>query len=242
MKLLKLLILLFVGMNLYSQDFNYLPTSNGEVIKHNFYSLSYIEKYEQAEWVAYELTTCEANGIYERTNYFRKDSKISTESASYSDYKNTGYDRGHLAPAADMAFSPIAMEESFMYSNVSPQDPSFNRGIWRILESQVRTWARNLTSIYVITGGIFDSDEYIGENKVLVPSAFYKIILYYKNSNIKVIAFILKNKKGEKELKEYVVSVDEVEEKTNIDFFPELKDSLENEIEKNIKIENWKFN
>src|SRR6056297_2800745 len=183
MRHLSLIFFLLLSISCYSQNFDFLPTSTtGQVVEHTHYTLSYDEQHEQAEWVAYELTASEVNGSYDRTDNFRKDPKVSTGSASLSDFKGSGYDRGHLAPAGDMSFSYTAMSESFYLSNMSPQEASFNRGIWRQLESQVRDWAQNNGSVYVVTGGILDgSYQDIGPNDVTVPSDYYKVILDYNN-------------------------------------------------------------
>ena len=113
-----------------------IPKTNAKdkVIHHAGYSLLYNEIHEQASWVAYELTKDETNKIYDRTNKFIVDRSVKTGSATDKDYESSGYDRGHLAPASDMGWSEITMAESFYYSNMSPQDPSFNRGIWKKLE------------------------------------------------------------------------------------------------------------
>ncbi len=139
MKKAILFILLITSTPLFSQNIE-LPhyTNNSEIIQHTGYVLKYNEYFEQAEWVAYQLTIEEVNGDFERSNNFRKDLHISTGSATLKDYKNSGYDRGHLIPAADMKWSPDAMGASFFMSNMSPQNPSFNRGIWKKLEGQVR--------------------------------------------------------------------------------------------------------
>ena len=106
------------------------PKENEQIINHFAYTLSYNELFEQANWVAYELTDIETISHFERTNKFIVDDLVKTGSASNDDYKKSGYDRGHLAPAGDMGWSEQAMKESFYYSNMSPQNPSFNRGIW----------------------------------------------------------------------------------------------------------------
>ena len=101
---------------------------------------------------------------------------VTTGSAHSSDYTKSGYDRGHLCPAADMDFNPVAMEESFFMSNISPQAPEFNRGIWKDLETEVRNWAKKEKKIYVVTGPVFrDNKGTIGEDKVTVPGYFFKI-------------------------------------------------------------------
>lgn len=210
------------------------------IIQHTAYTLCYDEKHEQAKWVAYSLTANETNSQYERSNDFNVDPKVSTGSAGDNDYKGSGYDRGHLAPAGDMGFSSLTMQESFYYSNMSPQNPSFNRGIWKKLEEQVRSWALIYDSVLVVTGPVLTANlPKIGVNGVSVPSFYYKVILDYKNNESKAIALILPNVKGSKPLSSYVLSIDELEKLTNLDFFPELQDDLEARLEKNSSINLW---
>jgi endonuclease G len=216
--------------------FNYLPTSTtNEVVKHTYYTLSYSERDEQAEWVAYELTAAMVTRSVKRSGNFRADPDVTTGSATPGDYKNSGYDRGHLASAADMAFSPVAMSECFYMSNMSPMAPSFNRGIWEKLEEQVRTWATEYRMIYIVTGGILkDSMGKIGRDSVTVPRYFYKIVMDNTEPDIKAIAFILPNAKSEHHLYDYAVTIDSIESLTGIDFFPELPDSLEKALESHV--------
>jgi endonuclease G len=218
---------------------NYLPQSEGELVHHTYYSLSYSEPHEQAEWVFYEINSNTNLGQVRRTNNFRSDKLIEANSASLSDYKGSGFDRGHLAPAGDMSFSTTAMSESFLLSNMSPQNASFNRGVWKKLESLVRNWGTN-SSIYVVTGPILNScSTSIGGNNVCVPNYFYKVI--YDPQNQKMISFILPNKKGNKSLNKYVCTTDSLEKITNIDFFPILENNLEERLESEIHKENWSW-
>jgi endonuclease G len=240
---MKNLIFFFIFSPLitFSQVFgDFLPTYNGELVNHTYYSLSYSEQYEQAAWVFYEIKKERILGLADRTNNFRSDEKISTNSATLSDYKGAGYDRGHLAPAADFSFSTTAMSESFYMSNMSPQHPSFNRGIWKNLESLVRSWGTN-SSIYVVTGPILDDcSTTIGTNNVCVPKYYYKVI--YDPLEQKMISFILLNEKGTKDLSEYVCTTDYLEKMTNIDFFPKLEDELQKKLESEINKEKWSWN
>jgi len=215
----------------------------GEVlVSHIGYTLSYNEMHEQANWVAYELTSKEVQGSYKRTNDFRSDPKAKTESASLADYKGSGYDRGHLAPAGDMKWSVNAMSESFYMSNMSPQRPSFNRGIWRKLESLVRKWAVKNEAVYVTTGGVLTSGlNKIGPNGVSVPDKYYKVILDYKEPVLKGIGFILPNKGLSEPLENFTVSIDIVENITGIDFFYKLPDEIEEELESLIDFSKWDF-
>jgi endonuclease G len=217
--------------------------SNSIVIHHAGYSLEYCEKHEQAYWVAYELTKSETEKKFERTDKFIVDPKVSTGTANAEDFAKSGYDRGHLAPAGDMAWSEKSMIESFYYSNMSPQLPGFNRGIWKRLEDLLRDWAVENESIYIVTGPILNKElNSIGTNKVSVPKQFYKVILDYKEPDIKAIAFVLPNESSQESLSKYVVSIDSVEKLTGLDFFPKLEDKTEIALEKTICVSCWTWN
>lgn len=216
---------------------------NGEmVIFHTGFALLYSEEHEQAKWVAYELTLEETLKGVERSNRFTTDPKVITGTASDKDYKGSGYDRGHLAPAADMSWSDEAMKESFYYSNISPQVPAFNRGIWKRLEEQVRQWARQDSAVYVVTGPVLsDNLPRIGTNQVAVPPSFYKALLVWRNQNMKAIAFVIPNEKLSLPLGRFAVSIDSLEHLTSIDFFPALPDTLENKLERVACVACWKM-
>ncbi|MCP4647278.1 MAG: DNA/RNA non-specific endonuclease [bacterium] len=213
-----------------------------QIIKHRAYTLKYSEKYEQAEWVAYRLTAEDLKQGVSRSDDFRTDPKVSTGSATLKDYKRSGYDRGHLAPAADMKRSKITMSQSFFMSNMSPQKPGFNRGIWKNLEEQVRIWVFHNEELYIVTAGILKGNMLtIGPNKVALPEYYYKAILDYKEPQIKAIAFILPNRKSNKTLQAYAVTINELEETTGIDFFPALPDDIEEKLESSIDLSAWSF-
>jgi len=238
MSLVKPVLTFFVSIHLFSQE--YLPKSSGEIIKHKYYTLSYNETHEQANWVHYKLNPSFLRGSTPRTNSFKPDPLVSTKSAQLSDYKGSGYDRGHLAPAGDMKFNSIAMSESFFMSNISPQRPEFNRGIWRRLESLVRAWGKRY-EIYVSTAGVLNIEGYgtIGRNKVKIPSKYYKVI-YAPEKNI-MIGFLMTNAKLTGQLSSYAISVDKIEAITGIDFFSELPDDIENDLESKVVLKNWNF-
>jgi endonuclease G, mitochondrial len=221
--------------NLRNFNKNFVPLfeDGQEIIVHKAFTLSYNEKFEQANWVAYLLTAemCDNNGE-ERTNNFRIDPDVKSGSATPDDYKKSGYDRGHLCPAGDMGWNEQTMSESFFMSNMSPQLPAFNRGIWKKLETNVRDWAKKEKEIYIVTAAVLrDSLPTIGINKVAVPEFYYKVILDVHAPDYKAIAFLLPNKGSTDPVFDYVVSIDSVEHLTGIDFFPALTDSLENVLE-----------
>lgn len=221
-----------------------IPKTNTQdiIINHTGFSLLYNEKHEQASWVAYELTKEKTNKLFKRTDQFKIDPKINSGSATDNDYLGSGFDRGHLAPAADMSWSFAAISESFYYSNMSPQTPSFNRGIWKKLEELVRTWAIENDTVYVVTGPVLTNELLsIGPNKVSIPKYYYKVILDYSEPSSKGIGFILPNEGSKEPLQNFAVSIDCVEKLTGIDFYPLLKDEQEEIIEKIICLECWSW-
>lgn len=215
----------------------YLPVDEGEIVRHIYYTLSFNNYHKQANWVYYRLKLDMGQPVAERSDNFREDKMVRTGSAKPSDYAKSGYDRGHLCPAADMGQSHQAMSETFYMSNMSPQAPSFNRGIWKKLEEQVRSWAKR-ELIYIVTGPVFrDKKGIIGKSRVTVPGYYYKVL--YSPSRKEMIAFVLPNEKCFRPIPDYAVSVDSVEHLTGIDFFPQLPDSLENRLESNSDYGRW---
>lgn len=226
-----------------SQEFSekLLPTSTtGAIVTHGFFTLSYSEVHEQAEWVAYELSQSHlSNNEFERP-YFVEDREVKTSSADWRNYKNSGYDRGHLCPAGDRRFSYEAYHETFLTSNISPQDREFNSGVWNFLEQKVRYWAKKYDGVYVVTAGVLKEGlPTIGDENVSVPEEFYKIILDASDGNYKVLAFLIPNKATNKSFYEFVVPVDDIEAKTGIDFFSTLPDAIEEKLEASIDLKSW---
>jgi endonuclease G len=218
-----------------------LLNSKDSIVFHSGYSVSYNQKFRQANWVAYQLTKEETSKLFNRENRFVADPLIKGTDNGI-DYEKSGYDRGHLAPAADMGFSKITMAESFYYSNMSPQVPQFNRGIWKQLEEQTRNWTIEYDSLYIVVGPIFsDSMKVIGPHQVAVPNSYYKVILDNHKGKEKMIGFIMKNESSKNPLQSFAVSVDSVEVLSGIDFFPLLEDSLESKLESLILINAWNW-
>ncbi len=221
----------------------FLPTSTtGHIIHHKGYSLSYNEEHEQAEWVAYELKKSHLSNSTFKRPYFEIDKAVTTGAASWKNYKNSGYDRGHLCPAADRKYTKQAHDETFLTSNISPQEHQFNAGIWNVLEQKTRYWARKYNGVYVVTGGVLRGRlRTIGAEQVSVPKQFYKVLIDNNKGKIKMIAFLIPHKKTNKPLYTFVVSVDEVEALTGIDFFPELDDAIEDKLEASNSYKGWRF-
>jgi len=196
------------------------------VLSYIGFDLGYNEQFEQAAWVAYVLTREETeSGEVERTENFRADTSVRTGSATPADYRGSGFDRGHLAPAGDMTWNGEAMSQSFYMTNMSPQRPGFNRGVWRRLETAVRNWAAEKDSIYVITGPLFSpSDSLIGENGVGVPGHYFKVLVDLSPPDYEMIAFLLPNDSSSDDLLQFAISVDSLEQYSGYDFFASAPD------------------
>tara|TARA_Y100000817_G_C16735064_1_gene489773 strand:- start:143 stop:865 length:723 start_codon:yes stop_codon:yes gene_type:complete len=232
LKMKNTLISLFIPFICFGQRIDLQPkVAKGRIVEHTYFHLSYVEEHEQSEWVHYRLDSIMLKGKERRKDYtFRVDTKDSiTSSSTNYNYKKYKYERGHLAPFADMKIDSRSASESFLMSNISPQLREFNGGEWKKLEEHVRSIAKE-NEIYVTTGGVLSPDLIsIGiKNKVSVPKLFYKII--YDPDNEKMIAYLMPNKKIES-FKNYQVTVDLIENLTGIDFYPQLEDEKEEKLE-----------
>ena len=209
-----------------------MPSNNSDqVLCRTGYAVGYNYQTKNADWVAYHVTKESVNAQFKRSNKFKADAELPEYAQStLSDYSKSGYDRGHLAPSAAMDFSQESMQESFLLSNMSPQLPGFNRVGWRLLEEHVRDLANEYQELYVVTGPIYEGNEASIGDGVVIPSAFYKVILdpYYNDA----IAFIVphRNVSGS-ELVNFVTTIDDVEQRTNLDFFANTSDDIENSME-----------
>lgn len=215
-----------------------------ELVEFSQFTLAYNEQHEQAAWVAYRLTVRNNGARHERYDRFMADEKVSTGSATPIDYANSGYDRGHLAPAADFSHDKKAMQESFYMSNMSPQEPAFNRGIWSRLENQVRAWAEADQELWIVTGPVLLNQQKlkkIGANQVSVPLLYYKVILDIKEPTFKIIGFAMANQGSGQDLTEFILPVDSIETLTGLDFFPLLPDELEDTLEQTVDQDQWQW-
>lgn len=211
-----------------------------QIITHAGYTVSYNPEWHIPNWVSYELTRDETEGKLDRSDDFEVDPKVKGVCPSNEDYKRSGYDRGHMAPAADMKWNSTVMKECFYYSNMCPQKHSLNAGRWKTLEEKVRDWAQQDSAIVIVCGPIVDKGyNTIGNARVAVPQRFFKVILAPFLKKPRAIGFIMKNEKEELPLSSYAVSVDRVEKITGLDFFSALPDDVENSIESSNSTYGW---
>ena len=243
---MKYLSLILLSLNLFinAQESNWYPLGkDNNIIEHTYYTLSYSEDHEQAEWVQYTLKSDYLNSNISRTDNFRTDPLVRTTSAELIDYKGSGYDRGHLAPAADMKYNSSSMSESFFMSNMSPQSASFNRGIWRKIEKQFRDWSYEYGELVIVTGPILNGDYLgsIGPNKVTIPKWYYKVAIDPSNYD-RNVAILIKNIGSSESVISFVVTIDYLEEISGLDFFNSLPDEVEASFESSTHTNLWDWN
>ncbi|MCF0172919.1 MAG: DNA/RNA non-specific endonuclease [Bacteroidales bacterium] len=203
------------------------------LLQYTGFHVSYNEEAKVPNWVAYELTSKEAQSqTWPRDKNFYQDPDCTLCQADYSDYRNSGWTKGHMAPAGDMKWDSLAMHSSCFYTNICPQAARLNNGGWKSLEETCRNWATQYGRIWIACGPIFsDTKNTIGYNEVWVPDYFFKVILLKIGEDYYCGGYIFTNSE---QYTRTICTVDEVENITNIDFFPLLEDSIEDVIEANL--------
>lgn len=212
-----------------------------QILKRTGYVASYNKTTLLPNWVAWHLTAERTEGSAKRSGVdFAEDTEVPEPRATDWDYYNSGYDRGHMCPAADNKWSKKAMEESFLFTNMCPQNGNLNRGDWNEMEMACRKWAKKYGDLYIVCGPILYKGKHktIGKNKVVVPEAFFKVVLR-TGDDPQAIGFIYKNTSGNRPKDSYVNTVDEVERITGIDFFPTLPDEIEDKVEATCNPDDW---
>ena len=221
-----------------------LITGHDFIITHSAYIVSYNYNTLTANWVAYELTADETDGSWSRKGLrFIPDPNCHSKQADNDDYRNSGYSRGHLAPAGDMKWDSVAMLESFYFTNCIPQDKELNNGRWNQLEMKVRSLAKEYGKVYVVCGPAFLNEDTlrIGHNGVAVPDACFKALLVPASKGYSAIAFLMHNGGEERSVKECAMTVDELETIVGLDLFCNLPDDIENAVEGKVSWEDWKL-
>lgn len=192
-------------------------------------------------WAAYELTADEVAGEVPRARGFSMDLDYKGRQAMHEDYSNTGWDKGHMAPAGDMKWSQAAMYESFYLTNICPQNHDLNGKDWQALEKHIRDWALKYGKVWVVCGPYVYANLYgtIGERKVVIPDGFFKAVLRKDGNDYKAIAFVFENNASRQPVKHAVVSVNDVEALVGFDLFTNLSDRIEESVEAQANWEEW---
>ncbi len=205
------------------------------------YRLSYNPATRLPVWVAWHLTAEHTDGPYSRKGIkFAEDEDVPVPRATNMDYVNSGYDRGHICPSGDNKWSEEAQLQSFLYTNCCPQLHNLNAGDWNELEGKCRKWAQQYGGVYIVSGPLLLNKKHktIGKNKVVVPEAFFKVVLCMEGEP-KAIGFIYRNEANNKTMSSYVNTVDDVERLTGLDFFSALPDEVEREVEAKADLADW---
>lgn len=219
-----------------------IPGEEGDLLCRKGYALAHDPQHKTPFWVAEHLTEDKVSAVLARSNDFQADPDLNEgECAEPSDYKKSGYDQGHMAPAGDMRWDTQAMSESFFLSNMAPQvGVGMNRGIWKNLEEKVRGWTQRRSELYVYTGPIYENGlvKTIGANKVGVPTHFYKIV--YDPANVEAIAFIMPNRKLKtSEMASYIVTIRDIEKQTGLNFLSKLRKRIQDSVETEKAADVW---
>lgn len=215
-----------------------------QILHRKGYTVSYNKDWKIPNWVAWDLTPEKLVVRESRTDNFLPDPDLpEREAVTTNDYKGSGMDRGHMCPAGDNRWHWKAMLESFYMTNICPQNHNLNRGDWKELEEACRQWAQKEGKIYIVCGPILYNQKHrtIGkQHRIVVPEAFFKVILCTNSNPPKAIGYIYKNASGNRPQDSYVNTVDEVERITGIDFFPSLPDEIETQVEAAYDLQLWK--
>lgn len=222
---------------------------HSKVVNHHNYSLAYSKRRHTPNWVSWQLTCDEVlNKNVGRSNNFAGDPTVRTRHRVESaNYRGTGYDRGHMAPAGDMRFSQQAMEECFYMTNMCPQLHDFNAGCWAALEDTCRKWACSENEIYIVCGPVFKdkrhferlNDKSERAKRVAIPDGFFKVVLSLREGHEKAIGFVYQHNGQYQSLRQAACSVDEVERLTGLDFFSWLPNEMEKQLESKCSLPDW---
>lgn len=217
-----------------------LADRSEQILRRKAYTASYNKELRCPNWVAWHLTAAHSDGPLTRLSNFHEDEEVPEPRATLADYRKSGWSRGHMCPAGDNKWDKEAMYESFALTNICPQHSSLNSGLWNSVETDCRQWARRFGDIYIVCGPVLMKRQHqtIGENRVVVPEAFFKVVLCL-NGEPKGFGIIARNTAGTKKKDLYYNTIDEVERITGIDFFPALPDDIEDQVEGAVDMKLW---
>lgn len=220
-----------------------LPDDHPSQIKeYTGFTLSFNKDNHTPNYVSWELLSSETYGSANRNDYdFWRDVELEGCPDKNYEYAKYGFERGHMCPAADQKWSPQAMKDCFSMANMCPQDGDLNDGVWLTLENKGRDWAKRDGSVWIVAGPIYYESDTIklGAYGVRVPSAFFKAFLKYDGDNSRAIAFVFPNSLVTGNIKDYAMTIDELENELGYDFFPALPDDIENKVEAEFSYSEW---
>lgn len=215
--------------------------NSDEILVYSGFVVNYNNDRLIPNWVAYELTANEVEGTIPRAKRFSMDLSYKKKQAMREDYSNSGWDKGHMAPAADMKWSQNAMNESFYLTNICPQNHNLNGRDWQDLEKRCRALAQMYGKVWIVCGPVIHTNKYgtIGPQNVTVPDAFFKAILIYDGRQYKSIAFIMDNIPDSQPLRKSAVTVNDLELLINYNLYVNLNDRIEEKVEGQLNLTDW---
>lgn len=204
-----------------------------DVIRYEGFEVSFNPERHVPNFAAWEIRADRTDGPFTRKNVpFVADERVEG-SATPDDYRRSGFDRGHLAPAADMKWSAQAMADCHYLTNICPQDNKLNSGAWSTVENKSRKWAKDYGRVVVVAGPVLTDvlTRTIGASKVAVPERFFKVILAPDADPPRAVAYVMPNSYVQGGADQTMTTIDRVEELTGYDFFWALPDDVENAVE-----------
>lgn len=207
------------------------------------FRLSFNPSNHTPDWVAWELLGTETEGPESRYDKFWQDDDVDGCPVR-QDYSNSGFDRGHMCPSADQKWSPDAMKDCFVLTNIAPQHHSLNTGAWKTLEGKERLWAQRDSAIVIVAGPVYENDDNqrIGKTGVRVPGAFFKVMIAPYLDEPRGIGFVYPNMTAPGNMENYVMTIRDVERLTGFDFFHSLPDDIEERVETMASFRDWNRN
>lgn len=227
-----------------SFDFSWPAYSNtSKIVEYETFALQYDDRNKQPKWVAYKITKEQIKSIVKNNKLnLALDPELKWETANINDYKNAEFLPIPLASIEDIGYSMQSSMQAQFMSNISPQYPQFNQGIWRSFESRVRNWTSKYDRLYIVTGPLFDDKvKVFGKNKIAIPVAFFKVVLGISKNGAIAIGFIIPHSISiaEPDFMEYAATIDDIESISGLDFFPQIPDILERKLENTVNKSNW---
>lgn len=213
------------------------------MVEYEGFTVAFNSDAHQPNYVVWTLPLEHTDGPYSRKDSgidFMPDTRVKG-CATLADYKRSGFDRGHMAPAADNKWSKEAMKDCHYLTNMCPQDNRLNSGAWATVEKNARKWVQRHGTLVIVAGPVLSDrlTRTIGESEIPVPERFFKVILAPEANPPMGIAFIMPNSYVEGGAESTVASIDQVEAITGFDFFSALPDSVENEVERQNSLRKW---
>ncbi len=216
---------------------------NAEILEKSYFTIGYNNRYRQPEWVSYRLTKplMDQPGL-SHNEKFTEDLDIAGNYPIFPDYRRTRLGALQLVSPAEMGWSMIATRETFLSSNICPQDTSISNGVWQELTRQSQQWAIDKGALHIVSGTVFQGRiRSFGRNRISIPSHFYKVLLDFTPPKLQGVGFIIPNRATELSLRRFMVSIDSVEVFTGMNFFSGVPEHIQETLESSLTPRDWQI-